>query len=92
MKKLGRFFSVLSVMLLVSPGIGFADDFDMEKAGALFEAKCSKCHSVDRPRQKNKSQEAWTHTVKRMQSKNPGWFNDDEAKVLIEYLSRTQGD
>jgi hypothetical protein len=82
---------VLASVLLPVGTTCVAGEFDMDAAASLFNTKCSKCHSVDRPRQNNKSQEAWTHTVKRMQSKNPGWFSDDEATTLIEYLSQTQG-
>ena len=91
MGKAKIFLAIIAIGLFVFGSLAFAQDFDMEKASQLFEAKCSKCHSVERPKGKVKSREEWTATVKRMQAKSPGWYSDEEAETLIEYLSTTYG-
>lgn len=91
MKKFGILFALLTLISLGLTGPAAAVDFDMEKATQLFEVKCAKCHSTERPKGKNKTMEDWTTTVKRMQSKSPGWFTDEEAQTLIEYLSTAHG-
>ncbi len=57
---------------------------------SLFETKCSACHKFDRAEGKNKKKSKWEATVKRMQQKKKGWFNDDEATQIIDYLFSAQ--
>lgn len=64
---------------------------DDAAAKALFESKCSVCHGADRPLSKNKDKAEWEATVKRMQAKKPGNFNDDEAKKIADYLTKVRG-
>jgi mono/diheme cytochrome c family protein len=82
---------LIAAVPLAAGSLAMADDLNMEKAAQLFETKCAKCHSVDRPKGKTKSKDDWATTVKRMQAKSPGWFTDVEAQTLIEYLSREHG-
>jgi hypothetical protein len=60
-------------------------------ANALFEKKCSVCHSSDRPKSLNKTNEEWTKTVTRMKEKRNDNFTKDEAKMIIDYLTKTYG-
>jgi hypothetical protein len=57
----------------------------------LFESKCSICHSINRPKSKNKSKEGWEATVMRMKNKNGCPITDEEAKMIIDYLAEKYG-
>ena len=63
-----------------------------EKGGnngkTLFENNCGNCHSLDRPKSIKKTKEEWETTVLRMK-KNGAAITDDEAKIIINYLSAT---
>jgi hypothetical protein len=59
-------------------------------AKALFEKKCSACHSADRPRSLKKTNEEWTKTVMRMKEKT-GNITNDEAAIIIDYLTTAYG-
>jgi mono/diheme cytochrome c family protein len=52
----------------------------------LFESNCGKCHNLDRAKSKNKTKDGWTTTVQRMK-KNGAALTDDEANIIINYLS-----
>jgi hypothetical protein len=60
-------------------------------AKALFEKKCSVCHSADRPKALKKTNEEWTKTVTRMKDKRSENISNDEAKIIIDYLTKTYG-
>jgi len=54
---------------------------------ALFEAKCSRCHVLDRPlKVKDFTSENWVKTINRMRSKIPDWINPRETRRIIDYL------
>jgi cytochrome c2 len=57
---------------------------------ALFEKKCGVCHSTNRPKSLNKTNEEWTKTVTRMKGKTPNITNT-EAEIIIDYLTKTYG-
>lgn len=59
-----------------------------EDAKALFEKKCSACHSSDRPKSKQKTAEEWQTTVMRMKNVNGSLITDVEAQIIIDYLTR----
>ncbi len=61
------------------------------KAKALFESKCSACHSLDRPLGRTKDREGWTRTVMRMKNVNGCPLTDPEAGTIIEYLTQIRG-
>jgi mono/diheme cytochrome c family protein len=65
----------------------------MDEAGvkALFEQKCSTCHSADRPKSKTKTAAEWTKTVMRMKNVNGCPITDEEAKLIIGYLAKNYG-
>jgi hypothetical protein len=62
-----------------------------EDAKGLFEKRCSICHSTSRPLGKTKSAEEWRQTVTRMKGYAGGKISDEEAEIIIEYLSETRG-
>jgi cytochrome c5 len=77
----GLFLTVTSV---------YAADKPSADAKALFEGKCGTCHSIDRPKAKNKSAAEWEKTVMRMKS-NGCSLSNDEAKAIIDYLADNYG-
>ena len=52
----------------------------------LFENNCGECHNLDRPKSKKKTKDEWETTVLRMKQ-NGAAITDDEAKIIINYLS-----
>lgn len=63
----------------------------LKSAKAVFEAKCSLCHGIDRPLGKNKTSAEWGETVTRMQKKAPDKISDADAKAIVAYLNAVQG-
>ncbi|MBP1699245.1 MAG: Quinohemoprotein amine dehydrogenase alpha subunit, heme binding [Deltaproteobacteria bacterium] len=63
----------------------------LKPAKALFEAKCSLCHGIDRPLGKNKTPAEWDETVTRMQKKAPDKISDADVKSIAAYLNAVQG-
>lgn len=53
---------------------------------ALFEDKCSLCHSIDRPLFALKSLEEWPKIVEQMRNKNQEWITEEEAQIITSYL------
>ncbi|GAB6183045.1 hypothetical protein [Thermodesulfovibrio hydrogeniphilus] len=81
---------VLTTFFALSSFTSFACAQDL-KPVQVFESKCSKCHSIDRPKSQKKTADEWRRTVKRMQSKKNANINDAEAETIIKYLSENYG-
>ena len=60
-------------------------------AKALFEKKCSTCHSIKKPTSAKKTQSEWNETVMRMKNKNGAPVGDEEAKTIIAFLAENYG-
>jgi len=58
---------------------------------ALFEKKCSMCHSLDKPKSEHYSGAEWESTVARMK-KNGCPLTDEETKTIIKYLTENYGE
>jgi len=62
----------------------------LEDGKALFRERCKGCHELDRIYQQvvteRENPYAWMHVVTRMQAKNPEWINEQEAKLIVDYL------
>ena len=56
----------------------------------LLEARCTKCHNLDRVKAASKTLDEWTATVGRMRGKGAE-LSDAEAEILLEYLAETYG-
>jgi cytochrome c5 len=67
-----------------SPTPGAAD------ATQLLQARCTRCHSLDRVRAAHKTRAEWEETASRMRGKGAK-LTDAEAQSLIEYLAAEQG-
>lgn len=52
----------------------------------LLEARCSVCHSADKPRQAQKSRLEWEETIARMIGKGAK-LTEAEKKAVIDFLS-----
>lgn len=90
MKKLHVYLLMVS-FLAVSVISAYSAEKPKVDAKALFEQKCSTCHSIDRPKSKKKSAKEWENTVMRMKNVNGCPVTDEEAKVIIDYLSKNFG-
>ena len=56
-------------------------------AKSAFQQKCSVCHALERPLEKNKEFQAWLETVRRMAAKKPEHLTDDEIKAISGFLT-----
>jgi cytochrome c2 len=56
-------------------------------AKSAFQQKCSVCHSLERPLEKNKEFQSWVETVRRMSSKKPGHLTDEEMQSIPGFLT-----
>ena len=63
----------------------------LKPAKAVFEARCSLCHGIDRPAGKNKTPVEWSKTVTSMQKKAPEKISDADVKAIVAYLNAVQG-
>jgi len=58
---------------------------------ALFEAKCSVCHGVDRATARTETKEKWAGIVKEMQGKKADWISDADASKIVDFLALEHG-
>jgi len=62
----------------------------LAKGKELFEAKCSLCHSLDRPLGKNFPQDKWNNIVNSMadkiKNKKLGELTDEQKQLIVNYL------
>ncbi|MBW2484441.1 MAG: hypothetical protein JRF05_03670 [Deltaproteobacteria bacterium] len=56
-------------------------------AKSSFQVKCSVCHALERPLEKNKEFQDWIQTVRRMAEKKPGHLTDDEIEAISGFLT-----
>lgn len=57
---------------------------------ALFEDKCSGCHSLRRPASNRRTYDEWLSTVHRM-IRNGAPVTKEEAVIIAEYLAENYG-
>ena len=89
MTRLSIYFSLIA-LLTVSGSVVYSVEKPEIDAKALFEQKCSTCHSSDRPKAKAKTAKEWASTVTHMKQVNGAHLSDEEAKLIVDYLARTQ--
>ena len=56
-------------------------------AKSSFQNKCSVCHGLERPLEKNKEFQAWIETVRRMAAKKPEHLTDEEIQAISGFLT-----
>ena len=79
--------NVLLFLMIFISGTLYA--FNDKAAKAVFESRCSVCHSIDWPLEKRKSRDGWKETVKRMKAKTAGnIITSEDENLIINYLSR----
>ena len=84
----GTIIALLGLFFLSVSGNGAETEASPEiMAKNLFENKCSLCHSINRPRSKRKSAEEWRKTVMRMKNVNGCPVSDEQAEIIIDYLT-----
>ena len=95
MKKFGRY---LLVMVLPTHFIFGLFACSSEKAQkieidstALFEQKCSVCHSIDVAKLHRRKSREWKRIVRRMQREHKCNITNAEAKIIIDYLTKNYG-
>lgn len=61
-----------------------------EKAVALIETLCIRCHNLNRVYQE-RDKELWPDIVTRMVNKSPGLLTNEEYSLVVEYLQENYG-
>lgn len=56
-------------------------------AKSSFQNKCSVCHGLERPLEKNKEFQAWIETVRRMAAKKPEHLTEEEIQAISGFLT-----
>lgn len=56
-------------------------------AKSTFQTKCSVCHVLERPLEKNKKFQEWVETVRRMAAKKPEHLTDEEIQAVSGFLT-----
>jgi mono/diheme cytochrome c family protein len=56
-------------------------------AKSTFQTKCSVCHALERPLEKNKKFQGWIETVRRMAAKKPEHLTEEEIQAVSGYLT-----
>jgi len=56
-------------------------------AKSTFQQKCSVCHGLERPLEKNKEIQAWIETVRRMAAKKPEHLTEEEIQAVSGFLT-----
>ena len=56
-------------------------------AKSTFQTKCSVCHALERPLEKNKEFQEWVETVRRMAAKKPEHLTEEEIQAVSGFLT-----
>ena len=89
MRTLAAMFLVCTV--IAAPLAAAAAENGPDAARAVFEDRCSKCHTLDRALRKNKDRAGWEKTVQRMKRYGSGMISDEDAAAVVEHLVRVRG-
>jgi cytochrome c5 len=79
--------AAISVVVFSGTSVSGADK-TAGNAKRLFEMKCSACHGLDRATSQRKTSQEWERTVLRMKDSLGAPLTDQEARTIIEYLSK----
>jgi cytochrome c5 len=82
-----RLITLVAVVFYLTTVWCSAADKAANDGKILFENNCGECHNLDRPKSQ-KTKEEWKTTVFRMKQ-NGADITDDEANIIINYLSET---
>jgi len=81
-------FFVLSFFLVINCAKKMAYSETMEPK-ALFEKRCSRCHSIDKTN-RSESADFWRSIVQKMRKKFFSGISDEDAAVITEYLIKSK--
>jgi mono/diheme cytochrome c family protein len=56
-------------------------------AKSTFQTKCSVCHGLERPLEKNKQFQEWVATVRRMAAKKPEHLTEEDIQAISGFLT-----
>lgn len=90
MKKVAASLSVLVCFLISDMRVHAAEKTEPDSR-ALFEKKCSMCHSIDTTTSRRKTPQEWKNTVMRMRNIKDAPVTEEEAREIIGYLSEKFG-
>jgi len=79
--------AVLSALVFLGSDV-YGGDKPAKTAKKLFEERCSICHGLDRAKDNRRSADEWARTVRRMRDAFGAKLTDEEAKTIIDYLSK----
>jgi mono/diheme cytochrome c family protein len=79
--------AVLSALAFPGSDVSGGDK-PAKTAKELFEERCSICHGLDRAKDHRRAADEWARTVRRMREVFGAKLTDEEAKTIIDYLSK----
>lgn len=80
----------LLFFILLTMSVSYA--FDEKQAKAIFESRCSICHSLELSLETRKTKEGWRETINRMRKKTAGnVISSEDVNIITEYLFRIRG-
>ncbi len=80
--------SVLVFMVFLPLIVSAVSD---DEAKALFESKCSQCHSLENATDITDTLEGWRSTVIRMKEQNGCDITSQESDTIINFLTKFYG-
>jgi hypothetical protein len=86
------------VVLILAPmviwaavaGCSRGTEKEMRSPKALWQEKCTRCHSLSRSADRVMTPERWRETVERMQAKPFSNISEQEAGVILDHLIETR--
>ncbi len=88
MKRTVLLAAVFVMMVTLPAQVSAVSD---DEAKALFESKCSQCHSIENATDKTDTPEGWLSTVTRMREQNGCDITRQESDIIIDYLAKFYG-
>ncbi|KKK86337.1 hypothetical protein LCGC14_2764240 [marine sediment metagenome] len=88
MKRTVLLVAVFVLMVTLPALVSAAGD---DEAKALFESKCSLCHSLENATDITDTPEGWLSTVTRMREQNGCDITRQESDIIINYLAKFYG-
>lgn len=88
MKTFLSFLTVTALVLALSASF-ITPAVAQENPETLFQAKCSKCHNLDRA-DVTMAPDEWWNTILKMKKKWFSGISEEDAKVIYQYLVQTR--
>ncbi|NQT70574.1 MAG: c-type cytochrome [Desulfobacteraceae bacterium] len=78
---------IILLVVLLAASFSFAAEPAPDSGKALFEARCSQCHALDRALKKTKTLPEWKKTTAKMAKYAKGKITEKEAEQIAGYLA-----